>query len=154
MHLLSSTPGCPPIYALSDHDPHGLSILSTYAHGSASLAHQNETLAVPDVRWLGVKLDDVIATQRQQHGESGSDAAGIMTLTKRDRRLAKSMLATNPAFEGSVHSDWRRELQCMLFLNVKAEIQILGGGDSLGKWVETRIRGWDEGHLEKLPRAS
>lgn len=93
-------------------------------------------------------MDDVIATQRERQGGSDGDAAGILTLTKRDRRLARSMLATNPAFEGSVHSDWRRELQCMLFLNVKAEIQILGGGESLGKWVETRIRGWDEGDLD------
>ncbi|OBT52587.1 hypothetical protein VE04_07047 [Pseudogymnoascus sp. 24MN13] len=60
LHLLSSTRGCPPIYVLTDYDPHGISILSTYAHGSASLAHQNDGLAVPNLRWLGVKLESAV----------------------------------------------------------------------------------------------
>lgn len=136
------------MYVLTDHDPHGMSILSTYAHGSASLAHQNQELAVPGLRWLGVKLADAVGTQLREDGEGGSDAPGILALTKRDRRLAKSMLGTHPAFAEGVHQDWRREVQCMLLLNMKAEIQILGGGESLGRWIDRGIRGWAGSDIE------
>ncbi|KFY44396.1 hypothetical protein V495_03483 [Pseudogymnoascus sp. VKM F-4514 (FW-929)] len=144
LHLLPSTRGCPPIYVLADYDPHGLSILSTYAHGSASLAHQNDGLAVPGVRWLGVKLESAVGTQNQGDGDGGG-VPGILALTKRDRRLGRSMLAKHLAMGEEVNPEWRREVQRMLFLNVKAEIQVLGGGERLGRWVEREIGGWDGG---------
>ncbi|KFY42970.1 hypothetical protein V494_02144 [Pseudogymnoascus sp. VKM F-4513 (FW-928)] len=75
LHLLSSTPRCPPIYVLTDYDPHGLSILSTYAHGSASLAHQNDELVVPGLRWLGVKLESA-ETGEEYVGEASGDGGG------------------------------------------------------------------------------
>ena len=137
--MLRDRPLCPPIYALTDCDPHGLSILSTYAHGSRSLAHENWGLAVPDIRLLGVKLRDVVETQSRNE-----EVAGILTMTARDRKLATNMLASNPAFTEDMHADWRSELQGMLFLNAKAEIQILGGGGSLGKWLDRSILGWKE----------
>lgn len=145
---LRSRPLCPPIYALTDCDPHGLSILSTYAHGSASLPHENAKLAVPDMKWLGVKLQDVVETQSRDEDGNDSEVAGILSLTPRDWKLATNMLANNPAFTEELHPDWRRALQCMLFLNVKAEIQILGGGESLGRWLEKSIlRQKDESSL-------
>ena len=131
---------------LTDYDPHGISILSTYAHGSASLAHQNDGLAVPGVRWLGVKLQSAVGTQNDRDEEGGEgEVPVILCLTKRDRRLGRSMLTRHPAMEEGVNAEWRREVQCMLFLNVKAEIQVLGGGESLGRWVERNIGGWGEG---------
>ncbi|OBT68740.1 hypothetical protein VE03_02199 [Pseudogymnoascus sp. 23342-1-I1] len=136
LHLISQTGGCPPIYVLTDYDPHGISILSTYAHGSAGLAHQNEGLAVPGVRWLGVKLESVVGTQNE---EGGGQVPGVLGLTRRDRRLGRSMLRGHPAMR---EGEWRREVQCMLFLNLKAEIQVLGGGERLGRWVEGGIGGW------------
>ena len=146
IHTLRSRPLCPPIYALTDCDPHGLSILSTYAHGSSALAHENANLAVPDMRWLGVRLQDVIETQSCSEEGVDSEVAGILSLTPRDRKLARNMLASNPAFDEELHPDWRRELQYMLFMNVKAEIQILGGAESLGRWVDWRIRSWENEH--------
>lgn len=147
IHTLRSRPLCPPIYALTDCDPHGLSILSTYAHGSSALAHENANLAVPDMRWLGVRLQDVIETQSREDEGDDADVAGVLSLTPRDRKLATNMLGSNPAFQEELHPDWRRELQCMLFMNVKAEIQILGGAESLGTWVDVRVRGWESEHL-------
>ncbi|KFY10392.1 hypothetical protein V492_05045 [Pseudogymnoascus sp. VKM F-4246] len=76
LHLLSLTPRCPPIYVLTDYDPHGLSIMSTYAHGSASLAHQSGQLAVPGLRWLGVKLESALGTQNGDDGDGGSEYVG------------------------------------------------------------------------------
>jgi meiotic recombination protein SPO11 len=141
LHLLSTTPRCPPIYVLTDYDPHGISILSTYAHGSASLAHQNDGLAVPDLRWLGVKLESAIGAQNREN-EDGGEVPGILALTKRDRRLGRSMLMRHPAMGEDGEAEWRREVQCMLFLNLKAEIQVLGGGERLGRWVEGGIGEW------------
>lgn len=146
IHTLRTRPLCPPMYALTDCDPHGLSILSTYAHGSSALAHDNANLAVPDMRWLGVRLQDVVETQSSGEEKDSSDAAGILSLTQRDRKLATNMLTSNPAFEEELHPDWRRELQCMLFMNLKAEIQILGGAENLGKWVDKSLRGWEKEH--------
>lgn len=146
IHALRSRPLCPPIYALTDCDPHGLSILSTYAHGSSALAHENQNLAVPDMRWLGVRLQDVVKTQISVEDGKDVETAGILSLTRRDRKLATNMLTSNPAFEEQLHLDWRRELQCMLFTNVKAEIQILGGAESLGRWIDKSFGGWESEH--------
>lgn len=35
--------------------------------------------------------------------------------------------------------EWKKELQAMLMLNVKAEIQILGNGDTLGEWLDKKL---------------
>jgi meiotic recombination protein SPO11 len=94
---------------------------------------------VPSLRWLGLKLESAVGTQNKEYDEYGNDVTGILSLTKRDRRVGMSMLATHPALAEGVHADWRREMQCMLFLNMKAEIQILGGGESLGRWVDQGI---------------
>ena len=80
------------------------------------MAHENAGLAVPDIRFLGVKLRDAVETQIRDE-----EVAGILIMTARDRKLATNMLASNPAFTEEMHAEWRRELQGMLFLNVKAE---------------------------------
>lgn len=51
----------------------------------------------------------------------------------------------HPAMGEEGEAEWRREVQCMLFLNLKAEIQVLGGGERLGRWVEGGIGGWGRG---------
>lgn len=127
------------MYVLTDFDPHGLSILNTYVHGSSSLAHENQHLAVPDMTRLGIRLEDVIQTQSSSSDDEHNEVSGILPMSLRDRQLATSMLASNPAFAEETHPEWRRELQCMLFLNIKAEIQILGGAESLSSWVDDRI---------------
>lgn len=61
---------------------------------------------------------------------------GLLRLTKRDRRIAGKMLERDMCGE----EEWRRELQTMLVLNVKAEIQVLGNGEALGRWLDEKIR--------------
>lgn len=108
-----------PLYGLMDFDPDGLDILSTYKHGSKALAHQSAELALPSIQWLGVKSahvgqeDDLHQTQ------------GLLKLSARDRRKATSMLEREHFAEDGAEQEWRRELQVMLMLNVKAEIQLL-----------------------------
>lgn len=102
--------------------------MSTYKHGSRALSHELN-LAVPSVQWLGVRSCDFLGKE--------SDARGLLNLTKRDRRIALSMLGRDE----EIGKEWKREVQVMLLLNVKAEIQILGNGERLGEWLDGRLMG-------------
>ncbi|KAF2626578.1 DNA topoisomerase IV, alpha subunit [Macroventuria anomochaeta] len=146
-----------PIYAFVDLDPDGIAILSTYKYGSYRLAHENvapkdtPALSLPNLRWLGVKRHHI---SRVPVNESGTDTSampelqGLMKLTARDRTKATRMLEWNLCCETGPEQEWRRELQTMLMLNVKAELQILeelpGGvvsflSTKLGQMEETEI---------------
>ena len=115
-----------------DFDPDGLSIMSTYKYGSVALAHESAKLAVPSVRWLGVRSIDIIPT--------ANDKAGLLKLTSRDRRIATRMLEKDALGEGGRDLEWRREFQVMLMLNIKAEIQILSSGEGgLENWLDCRL---------------
>ncbi|CAG8972767.1 hypothetical protein HYALB_00006859 [Hymenoscyphus albidus] len=131
LHLLSTQHSSPPIFALVDFDPDGLGILSIYKHGSAALAHE-PNLAVPSIQWLGVRSRDFLHEER--------DLQGLLKMTSRDRRIAGKMLGKKMFEEGGCESECRRELQVMLMLNVKAEIQILGNGERLGGWLDGKLK--------------
>lgn len=138
------------MYALVDFDPDGIAIMSTYKHGSHSLAHENMTssstpaLALPELHWLGVRSDQVFripAGEGDTKGGATSDAQGLMKLTPRDRKKASRMLEWDLLAENGPEPEWRRELQTMLMLNVKAEMQILEerpGG--LSAWLEGELQ--------------
>lgn len=61
-------------------------------------------------------------------------------MTPRDRRIAGKMLEKEMFEEAGCESEWRRELQVMLMLNVKAEIQILGNGERLAEWLDGKLK--------------
>ncbi|KAL2067544.1 hypothetical protein VTL71DRAFT_1969 [Oculimacula yallundae] len=128
LHLLSTHHPSIPIYALVDFDPDGLGTMSTYKHGSQALSHELN-LKVPSVQWLGVRSCDFLGKE--------NDTRGLLKLTARDRRIALKMLERDELRE----EEWRGELQVMLFLNVKAEIQILGNGERLGEWLDGKLMG-------------
>ena len=109
----------PPICALVDFDPDGIGIMSTYKYGSAALPHENMELVVPSMQWLGPKSHDV-ATVLEMKGD-----AGLLRLTSRDRWRAIRMLGRGVLAEHGLDFGWRRELQVMLLLNFKAEIEML-----------------------------
>ena len=50
---------------------------------------------------------------------------GLMRLTARDRTKAARMLEWNLCSDEGPEQGWRQELQTMLMLNIKAEMQIL-----------------------------
>ncbi|KAH8796899.1 Spo11/DNA topoisomerase VI subunit A [Hyaloscypha sp. PMI_1271] len=129
LHLFSQQHPTIPIFALVDFDPDGIGIMSTYKHGSMSLAHETN-LAVPWVRWLGVRSCDFLNTE--------NEIQGLLTLTARDRKIALKMLAKSVAEEDR-DDEWKGELQVMLMMNVKAEIQILGNGDALAQWLDKKL---------------
>ena len=104
--------------------------MSTYKHGSMALAHESLHLAVPAIRWLGVRSSDFA---------TADDAQGLLKLSARDRRIAGKMLEKDLFEEEGEESEWRRELQVMLMLDVKAEIQILGNGEKLSNWLDQKL---------------
>jgi meiotic recombination protein SPO11 len=119
-----------PTYGLFDYDADGIGILCNYQHGSAKLAHEAVDLMCP-IRWIGLKSTDIVGAV----GNSMRDAA-LMSLSCRDRRRVILMLARKPFSEdGGQEPEWRRELQVMLMLNIKAEMQLLEGSEGLATWI-------------------
>lgn len=130
LHLFCAKYPDIPIFALVDFDPDGIGIMSTYKHGSIALAHETN-LAVPSMKWVGVRSCDFLSI--------ANDLQGLLGLTARDRRIAMKMLEKNVA-DAEMDVEWKRELQVMLMLNIKAEIQILGNGDKLGEWLNGKLQ--------------
>lgn len=111
----------PPVFGLADFDPDGLAILSVYKHGSAALAHESAALRVPQLKWLGLRSEHLMLDRGTLHANQG-----LLSLTARDRKKARKMLEHAAlAEDGGERSTWRREVQVMLMLNVKAEMQLL-----------------------------
>lgn len=132
-HLNDHAPHVP-MYAFMDLDPDGIAIMTTYKHGSYRLAHEDATrtdapaLSIPKLRWLGVKRHHISRAQTHEEGtETGTETEfqGMMKLTTRDRSKAMRMLEWDLCSETGPELEWRRELQTMLMLSTKAEIQIL-----------------------------
>jgi meiotic recombination protein SPO11 len=148
------------MYAFVDLDPDGIAILSTYKYGSHRLAHEGTslndtlTLSLPDLYWLGVKSHQM---SRASLGDSSvytnamPELQGAMKLTARDRTKALQMLQWNLCAEGGPEKEWRKELQTMLMLNVKAEMQIL---DELPygmvAWISSELERAAEPRIELL----
>ncbi|TGO49489.1 hypothetical protein BOTNAR_0429g00020 [Botryotinia narcissicola] len=114
LHYLAKHYPIIPIYALVDFDPDGIGIMSTYKHGSVALAHENENLSIPSMRWLGLKSKDMMQGVKENEG--------LLKLSERDRRLAVKMLQRDAFQWGGDEYEWRKEIQVMLMLNKKAEI--------------------------------
>ncbi|KAJ5060945.1 hypothetical protein J3E74DRAFT_474080 [Bipolaris maydis] len=138
-----------PMFVLVDLDPDGIAILSTYKYGSYRLMHEDvalmntSALCLPNVQWLGVKSDNMSPSLV---GEDGTERKmihqlqGLMRLTTRDRIKATRMLEWDLCAEDGFERGWRRELQWMLMLNVKAEMQVLDelpGG--LVSWLSDQL---------------
>ena len=131
--------GTPNIFALVDYDPHGLNILSVYKNGSISLAHENHRLVVSGISYLGLMSKDLFISPNQT-AYTGFDH-GSLRLTGRDRRKAVSMLGKECIWN---EKEWRRELQRMLFFNMKAEIQAMdmgknGDGEGFITYLEQKL---------------
>ncbi len=87
------------------------------------------------MRWMGIRSKDVLERR------NGEECKGLLRLSARDRKKAVKMLENSEWLkEEGVEGEWRRELQIMLMLNVKAEMEVLsertGGVEG---WVEERL---------------
>lgn len=120
---------------LADSDPDGIAIMSTYKYGSIAQSHENSNLNVPGIEWLGLRTSEVV------NGIESTNKDTIIPLSSRDRNKALAMLTRSPIFaEDGPEPQWRAELQQMLMLNIKAEIEILyerQGG--IERWLDKRL---------------
>lgn len=109
------------VFGLFDNDPDGIRILKCYLYGSKALA-QEQACIIPELEWIGLMSADLVAIP---------EAANLcLPLSRRDRAAAVSMLNSEEwrAEDGGflpTLSTCHLELQKMLWLNRKAEIQIL-----------------------------
>lgn len=122
-------------YALVDGDPDGIAIMSTYKHGSLAHLHDNSRLTVPELQWMGLRASDAVT-----RSEFGDDVT-VLSLTARDRRKIVAMLRNNPVYASDgPEPEWRVELQRMLILNVKTEIETLYEQDGgLEAWIDRKM---------------
>ena len=124
-----------PMYALVDFDADGLSILSTYKDGSARLAHETEFLSTPRLHWLGVRSSDIPSL-----GTTPTGTDVMPALSVRNRKKAIKMLERSCCDEDGAEAEWSSELQTMLMLNLKAEIEILDHREGgLQAWLMQRL---------------
>lgn len=124
----------PRFYALVDSDPDGMVIMSTYKYGSMAHTHENGRLNIPGLRWLGLRSSDAVV------GSSAEGDDTFIPLSARDRRKAVATLKNNPACAADgPEQEWRAELQRMLMLNLKAEIEILYDRGGLEEWIDQKM---------------
>ncbi|KAK9354641.1 Spo11/DNA topoisomerase VI subunit A [Lipomyces doorenjongii] len=100
-----------PLFGAVDSDPYGIDILCTYKFGSRAMAHENSHLTALKMEWVGVNVLEY--------------EDGWTKLSVGDRKKALKMLSL-PWMETEAAMAMRLELQRMLFLGKKAEMNVVG----------------------------
>lgn len=127
-----------PIYILVDSDPDGIAIMSTYKYGSMAQVHRNADLNVPSIQWVGLQASKMMSVA------SHTNMSSLVPMSQRDRKMAEAMLKRNPSVaEDGPEPTWRKELQSMLAMNLKAELEILYELDG-------GMEGWLDRKMSKL----
>jgi meiotic recombination protein SPO11 len=103
-----------PVLALMDSDPHGVKILSVYGCGSKNMSYDSLNLTTPNILWLGIRPSDF---EKYKIPENC-----LLSLTKNNIKIDETLLK-----EDFIESKpkWVEELQLILKLKKKAEIQAL-----------------------------
>ncbi|GBF63711.1 meiotic recombination protein [Trichophyton mentagrophytes] len=128
----------PPIFILVDSDPDGMAIMSTYKYGSMAQVHRNADLNVPSIQWVGLQASEMMSAANH------TDISSLVPMSQRDRKKAEAMLKRNPSFaEDGPEPTWRKELQSLLVMNLKAELEILYELDG-------GMEGWLDRKMSKL----
>jgi DNA topoisomerase-6 subunit A len=103
-----------PIYCVLDNDPWGYYIYSVIKQGSINLAYESQRMAIPEVRYLGLRSKDFERCEL-------SDSVKI-ALNDNDRKRAKQ-IAGYPWF--AKKREWQREIEKMLKNDFKLEVESL-----------------------------
>ena len=123
-----------PLYALVDFDPDGLAIFTTYRDGSRNFAHENHNLTASSLHLKGIRSDDVVPATSYHHTHC------LPPVSERDRRRALNKLEAHMGSTDEEDAQLTRELQVMLMLNVKAEIEHLDVASSgVLDWVYQQV---------------
>ncbi|KAF4995184.1 hypothetical protein FGRMN_5322 [Fusarium graminum] len=143
-----------PILGLFDYDPDGIKILRCYRYGSDRLSHEAD-LSTPALQWLGINSTHLL---RDYNGTSHSSSYflsqssqvpitstssrdPVSYLSARERNAATSTLnkAEHPSVDEFEGCEMRRELQLMLMLGLKAEIEWVDEFGDLCSWLDDEI---------------
>ncbi|KAI0968737.1 Spo11/DNA topoisomerase VI subunit A [Xylaria arbuscula] len=149
LHKLHTAFPMLPMYGLVDYDPHGVKIILTYKNGSRSLQHEENT-TLDRLFWIGPKSNDIFGAgiraspseESQQSYTSNriplNPVDSMLSLKATDRKLAVRLLssAVGRHDQGIESVDFIRELQIMLLLNTKAEIQAVDDAGDLTAWLD------------------
>lgn len=122
-----------PIHIITDFDPDGLNIANVYRFGSKALDHEGESSKVPDAQRVALGREHLV----KKGIAEGKSSHCLLPLTGRDRRKARSMLL-NKSDEMGVGT--MLELQAMLMLNYKAELEICEDGSRDEDGLEHLLR--------------
>ncbi|KAK4082872.1 uncharacterized protein Triagg1_1762 [Trichoderma aggressivum f. europaeum] len=153
-----------PIFVLADFDPDGLNILR-HCRLKSEIVSQGFT--APAIRWLGIKSQDLLEHESrlamlripspdnlqlpdsQSSKESSGSKASISStecrepispLSTRDRNVAVGILKkVVESGDEPAALELRRELQVMLMMGIKAEIQWLDEAGNLTEWLDIKI---------------
>ncbi|MBI2145631.1 DNA topoisomerase IV subunit A [Candidatus Woesearchaeota archaeon] len=102
-----------PVYVLTDFDSYGIYIYSVLKFGSIGLAHMAESLAIPDVRFLGITADDINNYDLKRH-----------FIKMKDVDIARlKQIADYDWFKSN--KAWQRQFKMMKDFGSKVEIQAL-----------------------------
>ncbi len=102
-----------PIYVLTDLDPWGFYIYSVLKYGSINLAHISEKMAIPNVKFLGITVNDIEKYGLQKH-----------LIKFKDTDLSRlKQIANYDWFKNN--KEWQKQLEALKKLGAKAEIQAL-----------------------------
>jgi len=103
-----------PVLAFVDADPHGLKILSVYSSGSKNMSYDSCSLTTPDIKWLGLRPSDF--------ERYGLPEQCLLPMSDKDTKVGQDMLKEDFILKNPA---WVAELELMLKLKQKAEIQAL-----------------------------
>ena len=83
------------------------------------MAHEGDRARTPSLQWLGCHSDDMVGHSDQSRN------VGICQMSQRDQKKAVNMLQWPFMAEDWIEPRWRRELQIMLMLGHKFEIEMI-----------------------------
>ncbi|MCY3411859.1 MAG: hypothetical protein INQ03_09525 [Candidatus Heimdallarchaeota archaeon] len=110
-----------PILALMDADIYGFEILRVYSVGSKALSFEAANLAVPNIKWLGLLPSDL-----KDESDFKIPKSTHIKMSNSDEKRTKLLLEEEFVKR---KPEWTREIQVLLDLKVKAEIQALNAID-------------------------
>ncbi|MDI9609296.1 MAG: DNA topoisomerase IV subunit A [Candidatus Verstraetearchaeota archaeon] len=110
-----------PVYVLTDADPFGWYIYSTYRAGSISLSYESFRLACPDAKFLGLTMTDL---EKYEVPKDHLIKANEMDIKRAKELLVRDPKTKKPRYPWFYESKrWRQEIHLFLDRRVKAEIE-------------------------------
>jgi DNA topoisomerase-6 subunit A len=110
-----------PIYVLTDADPFGWYIYSTYRAGSISLSYESFRLACPEAKFLGMTMTDL---EKYEIPKDHLIKANDVDIKRAKELLVKDPMTKLPRYPWFYESKrWRQEIKLFLERRVKAEIE-------------------------------